>query len=367
MKLKKMLIFFLIFLLIIAVGITLFLHTPAFGKHPTGDRLARIQASPNYQDGSFQNLEITRTMTGKQSMPEMIWAYLFDKNPNLKPSKPFPMVDTKLDSLPTDKDFYLWFGHSSYLLQLNGKRFLIDPVLVSGSPIDYFNTAFEFTRRWRPEDLPKVDYLIITHDHWDHLDYDTVKAIEPKVGKVITGLGVGEHLAYWGYPADKLIELDWQENATLADGFMVTALPARHFSGRGLKRNQSLWSSFMLTTPSKNVYVGGDSGYATFYADIAKRFNTIDLAILENGQYSDNWADIHTLPSQLPQTIKTLNPKQVVTVHNSKFVLANHAWDEPLEKIAESAKANHINLKTPMIGEIFYLDDPNQTFKEWWR
>lgn len=254
-----------------------------------------------------------------------------------------------------------------YLLQFNGKRFLIDPVLVSGSPIDYFNPAFEFTKRWRPEDLPKVDYLIITHDHWDHLDYETVKAIEPKVGKVITGLGVGEHLAYWGYPADKLIELDWQENAKLADGFMVTALPARHFSGRGLKRNQSLWSSFMLTSPAKNVYVGGDSGYATFYTDIAKRFNSIDLAILENGQYNDSWADIHTLPSQLPQTIKTLNPTQVVTVHNSKFVLANHAWDEPLEKIAESAKNNHINLKTPMIGEIFYLDDHNQTFKEWWQ
>lgn len=364
--LKYILIFLFIAVILFAAGVWLFMQTAPFGKYPEGKRLARIEQSPNYRDGAFRNLSPTGVQISDKPMARSLYEFFFQKTAHLRPAQPVPHVKTDLHALPRDRDFFVWFGHSSYLLQIGGKRFLVDPVLVSGSPVSFANKMFDGSNPYTPEDIPAADYLVITHDHWDHLDYEAVSRLKDKVGRVITALGVGAHLEHWGYPAEKITELDWYGHAALADGYGITALPARHFSGRSFTRDKTLWASFMVQSPQKSVYIGGDSGYDGFYRDIGRRFPAIDLAILENGQYNEDWAQIHIMPDELVQAAKELNPKQLVTVHNAKFALAKHDWREPLNRIYEHAQRENLPLATPKIGEVFYFSENGQTFGKWW-
>lgn len=361
---------FLLSLLVLVGGLALagcaILQMPSFGKLPDGERLKRIEQSPNYQNGEFQNLTPTKIGTGEEkSVVRSLWEFATRKIDNLRPNNDIPTQKTDLHSLDRSQNVFVWLGHSSYFMQIDGKRYVVDPVLVTGAPFAFLNKFFKGSDRYQPNDLPDIDYLIITHDHWDHLDYDVIKAINKRVGTVVTALGVGSHLEYWGVPMGKIVELDWQESQTFGD-VKITSLPARHFSGRGLTRNKTLWSSFMLETPTETVYIGGDSGYDDFYYDIGNSFPNITLAIMENGQYDKDWANIHILPDELPKAIKALNPERVITVHNSKFALARHHWKDPMEQISRNAEKEQINLLTPMIGELFNLNDKNPQFSRWW-
>ena len=250
----------------------------------------------------------------------------------------------------------VWFGHSSYLIQTGGKRILVDPVFCMASPVSFVNKPFKGTELYTPDDMPDIDYLVISHDHWDHLDYNTVKKLKDRIGAVICPLGVGEHFEYWGFDKERLIELDWNEDANLAPGFMIHCLPARHFSGRRLTANQSLWASFLLETPSQKIYIGGDGGYDTHYAEIGNRFPGIDLAILENGQYNEEWSLIHLMPQYMAQTARDLKAKRVLTVHHSKYALAKHRWDEPLKNAEEMKNKDSLNVLIPEIGEVVALE-----------
>ena len=351
--------------IIIVAAVFLFINQKKFGKTPSGARLERIKQSPNYRDGAFQNQNVTPNFSSDRNMASVMYDFLFKKIKDLRPEKDMPTIKTNLHNLGTE-DAIVWMGHSSLFIQLNGKKLLVDPVLVSASPLSAFNKAFKGTNIYQPQDLPDVDLLILTHDHWDHLDYETMLNLKNRVGKVICPLGVGEHLEYWGFDKSKITELDWNDQ-TVVDSFTITALPARHFSGRGFTRNKALWASYMLQTPSGNIYLGGDSGYDTHFATIKKQFGNIDLAILENGQYNNDWKYIHLLPEDLVKAVKDLQPARLLTVHNSKYALAMHAWYEPLEKISIAAEKNNIHLITPMIGEVVHLKDSAQTFKKWWR
>uniref|UniRef100_UPI0039A4C569 MBL fold metallo-hydrolase n=1 Tax=Ornithobacterium rhinotracheale TaxID=28251 RepID=UPI0039A4C569 len=361
-----MLYFILALVAIVLIGGLVFINQPKFGKLPAGERLARIEQSPNYKKGKFQNLSPTPTFSNPdKSMLASLWDFLFNKPKNLKPSKPIPHIKTDLHALPIDQEIAVWLGHSSYLLQTHGKRFLIDPVLVSGSPVGFSNPMFDGSNPFAPEDLPEVDFLIITHDHWDHLDYDTVKTLKGKVGKIICPLGVGAHFEHWGFPAEIILEMDWNQQADLGSGFAVDCLPARHGSGRGIVQAKSLWASFMLQTPTQHIFIGGDSGYDTHFAQIAQRFPNIDIAFLENGQYDADWAYIHLLPEDLVRVVQTLHPKRIIAVHNSKFVLARHPWNEPMELFYQASQRHHFPLSTPQIGEIIQLNNPDQHFQKW--
>jgi L-ascorbate metabolism protein UlaG (beta-lactamase superfamily) len=262
----------------------------------------------------------------------------------------------------------VWFGHSSYFIQIDGKKILVDPVLSGhASPFSFSIKAFKGTDVYSANDIPDIDYLFISHDHWDHLDFETMLALKPKIKKVFCGLGTGEHLEYWGYKKSSITEMDWNEKIIPDSGFIVCTFPARHFSGRGIKRNQTLWSSFVLQTPTMNIFIGGDGGYDKHFAEIGKTFGTIDLAILENGQYNKNWKYIHMLPDEIGNTFRDLNAKRFFTVHNSKFKLSTHPWDEPLIKITALSKESNFPLITPMIGEQVNLKDSGQLFSEWWK
>lgn len=352
---------------VLALAIFVFTGQPRFGDTPRGARLERVKKSPNYRDGKFQNLHETQQITSEKGFLGAMGDFLFTKKERLRPESEIPSVKTDLWKLDRGENLLVWFGHSSYLLQVDGQRILVDPVLKgAGSPVSFINRPFKGTETYSPEDIPEVDYLVISHDHWDHLDYGTVMAIKERVGKVVCPLGVGQHFERWGFTPDRLVEMDWNEAAALGGGYKVHCLPARHFSGRGLTPNQSLWASFLFEMPSRRIYIGGDSGYDTHYAEAGARFEDIDLAIIENGQNNEDWKYIHILPEQQVQAFRDLGAKRLFTVHHSKFALAKHPWDEPLKNITAAAEKHSIDLIQPMIGEVVNLDDTAYTITKWW-
>lgn len=342
-------------LVILVIAVVAFVNQASFGRLPRGERLERIGRSPHYREGEFKNLHPTELMTSDKGRFRTMWEFLFSKKDGLYPDQPIPVVKTDLKKLDAGDDLMVWFGHSSYLLQLDGKRILVDPVFCMASPVAFVNKPFPGTDIYKPEDMPDIDYLIITHDHWDHLDYQTVRQLKDRIGKVVCPLGVGEHFEYWGFDRERLVELDWQESETLDTAVHVHCLPARHFSGRGLKPNRTLWASFLVETPAHKVYIGGDSGYDTHFAEIGRRFPGISLAILENGQYNEDWKYIHTLPRYLGRIAKELSAEKVITVHHSKYALARHRWNEPLENELHASEADSFPLVVPVIGEVVRL------------
>ena len=334
----------------------LFLSQAKFGRIPQGKRLERIKQSPHYDGKQFVNEEETVTMTGDKGIFTVWREFLFGDKSQTVPDTALTVVKTDLKALPADKDWIVWFGHSSYLMNLSGKKVLVDPVFYQGSPVSFVNKMFKGTDVYKPADMPDIDYLMITHDHWDHLDYDVVKELEPRVKKVVTGLGVGEHFEYWGYPVEKLVELDWWESADLGDGFSVTVTPARHFSGRDLKQNKTLWASFLFKAPKRNVWIGGDGGYGKHFKRIGEKFTDIDLAILENGQYNVDWKLIHTMPEELGKIMQDLNASRYMTVHHSKFCLSKHSYFEPLENAKHAAQETGKPMLMPQMGEVVELE-----------
>jgi L-ascorbate metabolism protein UlaG (beta-lactamase superfamily) len=353
---------------ILAIVIFAFVNQKSFGKLPAGERKERIRSSLNYKDGKFQNQSDTPQLTGDDGFLKMMYKFLFVSHERVTPVDEIPSVKTDLLNLDRNKDILVWFGHSSYFIQIDGKRVLVDPVLSgSASPVSFVNKPFKGTDVYKADDIPDVDYLFISHDHWDHLDYKTVMSLKEKIGTVICGLGVGQHFEYWGFDKSRIIEMDWNEESSLDKGFTVYSLPARHFSGRGLSPNQSLWASFLLETPTMKIYIGGDSGYDTHFSAIGTKFEEIDLAILENGQYDAGWKYIHMMPEEVVQASKDLRAGKLLPVHSAKYALGNHPWDEPLKRVSEANKGTGIHLLTPMIGEVVNLKDSTQQFSEWWK
>lgn len=342
-------------IIVLALSGVIFVNQPDFGRLPRGERLERVKRSPHYRDGSFQNLHPTELMTSDKGRLQTMWEFLFKKGEGLRPDEAVPVIKSDLKSIDPASDFMVWFGHSSYLLGLHGKRLLVDPVFYKASPVSFVNKPFKGTDVFKPGDMPDIDYLVITHDHWDHLDYRTVKELKDRIRKVVCPLGAGEHFESWGFGKEMLVELDWQESAVLDPGFEIHCLPARHFSGRGFTSNQALWASFLIETPGQKIFMGGDGGYDTHFSEIGKRYPDIDLAILENGQYDKAWCYIHTMPRYLGQVAKDLNVKKVVTVHHSKYALAKHPWDEPLKNEVQAAKDYSLNLLVPVIGQVVEL------------
>ena len=359
-------IIFLGIVLFLVLAVFLFLQHPKFGKAPSGVRLARIQQSPQYKNGKFENFSHTPTLTEGYSYTGIIYDQFFKTHPNREPKGTIPTEKTNLLDLDPGENILVWFGHSSYFMQVEGRTFLVDPVLSgNASPLPGSVKAFAGTDRYEVADLPEIDFLMISHDHYDHLDYSTIVGLRGKVKTVICGLGVGSHFEYWGYSPQAIIEKDWDETAEFEDLKIHTA-KARHFSGRALTRNNTLWLSYVVETAKRKIYVGGDSGYDRHLAEIGVAHGPFDLVILDNGQYNVAWEDIHFMPEQVVQAAIDLRAKRLMPVHSSKFTLAMHPWNEPLNEVHKFGTQRNLPLVTPMIGEKVRLDDETQTFKTWW-
>jgi len=350
---------------------------PVFGKAPAGPRLQRVRQSKHYKDNHFENLVPTSVAREGVSIFKML-GDMRHRPASAQPLHPIPSVRTDLRALPKDRVTIVWFGHSSYLLQLHQTTILVDPVFSGhASPVSFLAKAYPGTGVYTAADMPEIDILLLTHDHYDHLDYTTVRQLMPTVKHYCTSLGVGAHLESWGIAPDKITELDWWESwsvpvagvgaagadgpssgamsrggGEVADGTMTfTATPARHFSGRSFKRAGTLWSSFVLKAAGYSLFLGGDSGYEEHFKEIGERFGPFDLAILECGQYGVNWPYIHMLPEQTVQAALDLRAAALMPVHWAKFTLALHPWDEPIRRLTVAAAGKGMPLATPIIGQ----------------
>ncbi len=335
-----------------------------FGRTPSGPRRARIEQSPNYRDGVFRNLSPTEVMSPESSTLRIMGKWL-NKPRNTEPPGPLPFIRTDLHALPDGAPVVVWFGHSSYLLKIKGKTVLVDPVFSgNASPFTFNVKAFPGSNAYRIEDFPDPDVLVLTHDHYDHLDYRTLLRLKNRVGQILCPLGVGEHLEYWGFGAANITELDWWEAHTI-DDLHFTATPARHFSGRGFVRAKALWTAFALNTGTHRIYLGGDSGYDTHFKEVGQRFGPFDLALLEIGQYNTDWPLIHSSPEEAVQAALDLQARLLLPVHWAKFALAFHVWDEPIKRLLSRANEAGVAVATPRMGEVLALG--TEVPKErWW-
>ncbi|HEX2545503.1 MAG TPA: MBL fold metallo-hydrolase, partial [Ramlibacter sp.] len=355
-------------LVLVGLSACAVLQHPTFGKLPEGARMAAIQASPNYRDGAFQNAITTPTSTDGTPFAVAVVRGLFEPRlPTIRPATALPAVKTDLRSLPADQDTVVWLGHSSYYVQLGGRRILVDPVLSgNAAPFPGMVKAFDGTTIYTVADMPEIDYLLITHDHYDHLDHPTIRALVPKTRWAVAGLGIGAHLEHWGFPADRIREGDWFDAFRIDPELAVHVLPARHYSGRTFRRNQALWVGFALEANGRRLFFGGDSGFGPHLAEIASRFDGFDLAVLDAGQYNARWANIHMNPEEAAQAAEILGAKALLPAHVGRFALARHAWDEPFDRVLAASRGRTYRLLTPRIGEPVRLGSKQQ-FDAWWK
>lgn len=323
--------------------------------------------SSHYADGVFNNdpspAPTTTTTFG------FIQRYVFEAKVDAKPIQPIPLKPISYQDIlnvADDTPAIYRLGHSSLLLKIAGKIILIDPMFSQrASPVSFFGP-----KRFHPvplniEDFAEIDAVIISHDHYDHLDKETIKKLTTKTKQFFVPLGVGQYLTGWGVASSKVNELDWWQSDNL-DEIKFTATPAQHFSGRGLSdRNKTLWASWVITTPRHNIFYSGDGGYFDGFKKIGEALGPFNLAILESGAYDKNWSSVHMMPKQTIQAHKDLNADVLLPVHNSTFDLAFHSWYDPLTQLTVLAQQHDIKLATPVIGEQYLLDGdvPNQ---RWW-
>ena len=306
--------------------------SPQFGGSPSEEQMQQYAKSGHYQEGKFINQIPTTLDLGFVKTLDVIYDYFFNQVEDLEPSTPIPVE--KIDSLqiirkPPDLKRLTWFGHSACLLEMEGKKILFDPMLgESPSPHPLLGPKRYSKELPIPiEKLPYIDAVVISHDHYDHLDYESIMKLKDKVGQFYVALGVSTHLIEWGINPDKITELDWWKESS-ADGFTFICAPARHFSGRGLSnRFTTLWASWIVKTESSTVYFSGDSGYGPHFKEIGNRYGPFDFVMLECGQYNELWKDIHMMPEQTVQAAIDLKGKFMMPIHWGAFTLAMHHLD----------------------------------------
>lgn len=353
----------LVILTIIIVYGCVYINRPALA-----DPIVTTQVnSDHYENGFFKNPIERPLITSTESRASRLYRFVFGKDTDSIPAQPIPSQKTDLMQLDPSENTIVWMGHSSYFMQLERNTFLIDPVFSSNaSPVPMTNTPFEGSNIYTAEDIPEIDYLLITHDHWDHLDFPTIDALKDKIHEVVTPLGVGSYFEQWGFDSNMIHEGDWFSRFEKKD-LTIHIMPAQHFSGRLLERNKTLWGSFAIITGQHKIYFGGDSGYGPHFKQIAEKLGNFDIAVLEDGQYNDDWPYIHMTPEETVQAAKDLGTKAVLPSHNSKFKLSHHAWYEPLERIHQASQNQSYRLMTPLIGESINVDQHDQTFTLWWQ
>lgn len=289
-----------------------------------------------------------------------------NKPKEVKPPKALPYIDEPLIAYHQTHPKLTWFGHSSYLLQAQGYNILVDPVFSgNASPIPGTMRAFPGSNSYGAAQMPRVDLMLLTHDHYDHLDKKTQLALKDKTVRYICPLGVEKELIKWGISATKIQSLDWWASIEVKERLKLTAMPARHFSGRGFINGKTLWASYLLAFSGYNIYIGGDSGYDDHFKQIGDRAGSIDLAILECGQYNTKWPLIHMFPEEVVQAAIDLKARVLMPVHWGKFGLAYHNWDEPILRVRAAANEKNFPLTTPRIGESVIIGE-SYPADPWW-
>ena len=353
---------------LLAMGSIGFINQPKIGRSPKGDKLAKILKSPHYVNGEFQNLEPTSVLVNKDNYYNGIKEILFPTKGVTIPKENIPTQKTDLKALnPKEKSTCFGLVILVFYLQIDGIKILVDPVFSNyASPLFFINKAFAGTNIYTANDMPDIDVLIISHDHWDHLDYATIMSLKHKIKHIVCPLGVSSHFYHWGFNPDIIHDEDWYNEIKLSDNLKIHILPSRHFSGRFLDNNKTLWASFAIITPTQKIFYSGDGGYSPQFREIGDYFQGFDMAIMENGQYNTSWAQIHMMPEEVAQATMDLQAKMLLPVHCGKFALSPHHWQDPFERIYTASQNKSYKLLTPLLGETVFLDQNNQQFNKWW-
>lgn len=351
------------------------------GANPAGERLERIQALTNYHAGKLHNLVPTDMKMPPRTMAKVMW-WMLRGGEGREPEQVIPVVPfdrAAWEQVPDDEVAICWFGHSCVLIKLDGVTFLTDPVF--GERASTFTFAgpkrFAYTEHMHVRMLPHVDVVLLSHDHYDHLCYETMKELVEQRSsqhlRFIAALGVGAHLEKWGVPHASITELEWWQQVDIGS-IKLTFAPSRHFTGRGMtNRFSTLWGAFVLqgkrlrpgVSGSKRIYFGADSGYSPMFKEVGERFGPFDLALLECGAYSEYWPNIHMFPEETAQAAIDIRATTLMPIHWGKFALGLHPWKESIERVTKKADELGLPLLTPRIGRIITALDKSSSEK-WW-
>jgi L-ascorbate metabolism protein UlaG (beta-lactamase superfamily) len=329
----------------------------------------RYALSPNFENGKFRNLQPTRMSMSARDMMKTLAEFIEGgegRTPKEKIQVRHP--EPAFIAAPNGSTRLVWFGHSSFLLQIDGMNLLIDPMF-GPTPAPYpwmGRSRFTDGLPIAIADLPQIDAILLSHDHYDHLDKGSILALKAKTKEYFVPLGVGARLRSWGVVASRIQELDWWDETGLGQlHFAFT--PARHFSGRGLMdRFSTLWGGWVIQGREDNIYFSADSGYGPHFADIGAKYGPFDLAMIECGQYNEKWADIHMMPEQSAQAAVDAKAKVMMPVHWGAFVLAMHSWTDPVERVTKKAVELGLPIITPRIGDVVALDALEDFHERWW-
>jgi L-ascorbate metabolism protein UlaG (beta-lactamase superfamily) len=331
----------------------------------TGERGTRVRRSPQWRDGKFRN-----SVPGS-SIPSggpKLLREAMRRQPDRKPSRPVPVIAAATPEPRSADGLHItWYGHASALVEIEGATVLLDPVWSDRvSPSQLVGP-----HRLHPvpvplSDLPDIDAVVISHDHYDHLDLATVTHLAQHHGApFLVPLGIGAHLERWGVPTERIIELDWHEDATVA-GIRFVLTPARHFSGRGFSRDQTLWGSWVIAGPNRRVFYSGDTGYFGSFTEVGSEFGPFDATLIQIGAYGEGWPDIHMTPEDGLRAHVDVRGGLLIPVHWCTFVLAFHPWSQPVERLWQQAKQEGVSLVVPRPGERVDVDAPPEP-DPWWQ
>ncbi|SDR96716.1 L-ascorbate metabolism protein UlaG, beta-lactamase superfamily [Polaribacter sp. KT25b] len=344
---------------------------PSFGGDISKEKQTEFMKSPQFHNRKFENTHpVNMDMSFSETLT-MAKKFFFTKVEDGRPKN--DIVVQKIDATNianyASSTRFVWFGHSSFLLQMNHKNILIDPMF-SDVPAPHSllgGKRFSAELPIEVQKLPKIDAVILSHDHYDHLDYESILKLKDKVGIFYAPLGVGVHLEAWGVSTENIIELDWWQETTLAD-LKFVCTPAKHFSGRKFSNRQStLWSSWVIQSATENIFFSGDSGYDSHFSAIGKKYGPFDFAMMECGQYNEMWPEIHMFPEETAQAAVDVKAKKMMPIHWGAFKLAMHSWKDPAERVTKKAKELNLPLITPKIGEAFLLKAEVVHNQDWWK
>lgn len=356
---------------LLVVAAYAYTKTPVFGARPDAQQLALFAESPQFNSATeeFENrqVHVFDQMREDASIPAMLREWFQDR-PDSRPAEPLPEVEPNFEvflGAGNSTTRIIWLGHSSILVRTGGLTILVDPVFASGAaPLSFLAPRFQ-PPVIEMSDLPPINVVLLSHDHYDHLDYPTIRFFSDKVPIFLATLGVGAHLKRWGVPAAKIVERDWWQEYVV-DGVTFTATPAQHFSGRdGIKNNTTLWASWVIKSNQSNLFFSGDSGFDTHFKTIGDRFGPFDLAFLEDGQYDKRWSAVHMMPEEAAQAAVDLRASRAMPVHWGMFELAFHTWFDPIVRFNAALESGSVELVAPRIGEVIAIDDQLQ-IGAWW-
>jgi L-ascorbate metabolism protein UlaG (beta-lactamase superfamily) len=338
----------------------------ALGAPPAAIR-AVANRSPNYRDGVFVNLDPASLLRMDRAQRRLIVREIIAGGATTRPPAPIPLTTPHAIDGPAGGLAVSWFGHATVLIEIDGYRVLTDPVWGDRcSPSDVLGPGRMHPPPIPLEALPAVDAIVISHDHYDHLDIDTILAMaRTQWASFYVPLGVGAHLRSWGIPDQRIVELDWNERARV-DELTLVCTPARHFSGRFLGRNTTLWASWAITGPTHRAYFAGDTGYTRSFADVGAEHGPFDVTLMPVGAYNRAWPDIHMNPEEAVLAHQDVNGELLVPIHWCTFRLAPHPWAEPIERLLAAAETSDVEVAVPRPGERVEPKRPPE-FEPWWR